>query len=169
MVLRLWVHYYGIAFSTDMKKTLLYLVIIIAITMPLVRPLFQPGFFDTHDANWMTIRLSAFHQSLKDGQFPVRWSRRLNHEYGYPLFNFIYPLPFYLGEIAYVFTREFSGAIKIVFILSVIGSALSMFVWLKSRFSFLSSLAGSVLYVYTPYRLVDIYVLRSIGGAVGCI
>ena len=44
-----------------------------------------------------------------------------------------------------------------------------MFVWLKSRFNFLSSLAGSVLYVYTPYRLVDIYVRGSIGEAVGFI
>ncbi|MBI5019227.1 hypothetical protein HZB58_03065 [Candidatus Gottesmanbacteria bacterium] len=54
-------------------------------------PLMRPGFFVSDDGEWMIIRLSAFYQSLADGQFPVRYLGRLNNSYGYPVANFLYP------------------------------------------------------------------------------
>src|SRR3989344_4153706 len=100
-----------------MKKTLLLLIIL---TLPATLSLFRPGFFSSHDGGWMVVRLSAFHQALSDGQFPVRWSARLNHGYGYPVLNFLYPLPFYLGELFYLLSHSFFTALKAVFITSFI-------------------------------------------------
>ena len=54
----------------------------------LLWPLFYRGFFVTDDGDWMIIRLSAFYQSLAEGQFPVRFLGRLYHNYGYPVANF---------------------------------------------------------------------------------
>ncbi|MBI2010426.1 MAG: hypothetical protein HYS86_04615 [Candidatus Chisholmbacteria bacterium] len=141
-----------------MKKYLL----LILIALPATLALFQPGFFPSHDGEWMVIRFSAFHHSLVEGQFPVRWSARLNHGYGYPVLNFLYPLPFYLAEIFFLFTQSFTLSIKWVFIASLLLSALTSFVWLKRHFSPLAALAGSVLYLYTPYRFVDAYVRGSV-------
>lgn len=147
-----------------MKKVLLLLLLF---TIPAFLVLTKPGFFPSHDGEWMVIRLSAFHQSLKDGQFPVRWSSRLNHGYGYPVFNFLYPLPFYFGELFYFLSGSFSQAIKLIFLLSFPASTLTMYIWLKQKYSWWASFAGALLYVYTPYRFVDTYVRGSVGESLG--
>src|SRR3990167_7628029 len=148
-------------------KKLFVIILVLILTLPAVFALFQPGFFPSHDGEWMVIRLSAFHQALRDGQFPVRWSIRLNHSFGYPVFNFLYPLPFYFGELFYLVSGSLTQAIKLVFIGSFFASAMTMFIWLKSKFSFWPVLAGSLLYIYTPYRFVDTYVRGSIGESLG--
>lgn len=148
-------------------KRLTVILLLLVLTLPATWALLRPGFFPSHDGEWMVIRLSAFHQALTDGQFPVRWSIRLNHGFGYPVLNFLYPLPFYLGEVFYLVTHSFVAATKLVFIFSFFASALAMFGWLRRRYSFWPSLAGTSLYLYTPYRLVDTYVRGSVGESLG--
>ncbi|OGY19177.1 MAG: hypothetical protein A2784_02520 [Candidatus Chisholmbacteria bacterium RIFCSPHIGHO2_01_FULL_48_12] len=148
-------------------KKLFVIILLVLLTLPAVNALLRPGFFPSHDGEWMVIRLSAFHQALRDGQFPVRWSIRLNHSFGYPVFNFLYPLPFYFGELFYLVSGSLTQAIKLVFIGSFFASAMTMFIWLKSKFSFWPVLAGSLLYIYTPYRFVDTYVRGSVGESLG--
>ncbi len=148
-------------------KQVFLIALLLLLVLPATVSLLRPGFFLSHDGEWMVIRLSAFHQALADGQFPVRWSIRLNHGFGYPVLNFLYPLPFYFGELFYLLSASFTQAIKLVFILSFLASALTMFFWLKSKFSFWPALAGSLLYTYTPYRFVDTYVRGSVGESLG--
>ncbi len=143
-----------------MKKIL---VILLLLTIPSFFALTKPGFFPSHDGEWMVIRLSAFHQSLKDGQFPVRWSSRLNHGFGYPVLNFLYPLPFYFGELFYLLSGSYSESIKLIFLVSFPASATTMYLWLSKKYSIWAGLAGALLYVYTPYRFVDVYVRGSVG------
>ena len=144
-----------------MKKKVI--IILLILTIPAAAGLFHRGFFVSHDADWMVIRLSAFHQSLRDGHFPVRWTQRLNHGFGYPVLNFLYPLPFYFAEIFYLGLGSLTLATKLVFIVSFFASAVTMYLWLRNKFKTLPSLAGALLYVYTPYRFVDTYVRGSIG------
>mgnify|MGYP001558299250 FL=1 len=73
------------------KETILILFLLLILTIPVILPLLHGGFFQSDDGEWMVIRFSAFHQALRDGQFPVRWLGRLNQEYGYPVANFLYP------------------------------------------------------------------------------
>jgi hypothetical protein len=143
-------------------------LVIIFLSFFAVKALLQPGFFTTHDGDWMVIRLSAFHQSLREGHFPVRWTQRLNDNYGYPVLNFLYPLPFYLAEPFVLAGVGFVNAVKMVFLLSLLGSALAMFAWL-SRYGTAPALVAALLYLYTPYRFVDVYVRGSLGEAVGFI
>lgn len=75
-------------------------------------PLMRSGFFITDDGEWMIIRLSAFYQSLADGQFPVRFLGRLNNSYGYPVSNFLYPGFLYLGSLLHILGASFSGCGK---------------------------------------------------------
>ncbi len=111
----------------------------------------------------MVIRFTAFHQTLAAGQFPVRFVDRLNSNYGYPVLNFLYPLPFYLAEIPKAFGFGFTDSIKIVFVTTTIVSALAMFWSLSLVFAPVAALAGSILYIFSPYRFLDLYVRGSIG------
>ena len=67
-----------------MKK---FLLLILFISLIALWPFFRRGYFESHDGEWMVIRFSAFHQTLTDGQFPVRFVDRLNNNLGYTIEN----------------------------------------------------------------------------------
>lgn len=149
-----------------MRRKTLFLLMIVIFSLPAVWSLFRPGFFPSHDGEWMVIRLSDFHRSFVSGQIPVRWAARLNHGYGYPVFNFLYPISFYLGEFFYFFSGSFVNAIKVVFILSFLLSGVFMYLWVCDLWGEWAGVASAILYVYTPYRFLDVYVRGSLGEAV---
>ena len=62
------------------NHNLIEILILILLIFPLIFPLLKTGMFISDDGNWMIIRLSDFHRSLRDGQFPVRWAGRLNYQ-----------------------------------------------------------------------------------------
>lgn len=117
----------------------------------------------------MIIRFSAFHQTLTAGQIPVRFLDRLNNNYGYPVATFLYPLPFYLAEIPKALNFNFQNSVKVVFVLTTVASVFTMYWCLKQRFGRLGAFAGAALYLYVPYRFVDLYVRGSLGETVAFI
>ncbi|HUD44632.1 MAG TPA: 6-pyruvoyl-tetrahydropterin synthase-related protein [Patescibacteria group bacterium] len=143
---------------------LLLLFISLIISIPLILPYFHPGFFPTQDGEWAVVRLGDMYRELKDLQFPPRYSGNLNFGYGYPLFEFAYPLPYYLGFFIHLLHINFVDSIKILFALSVPLSFLFMYLlsnklWGNKWIAFTSA----ILYIYYPYRIVDLYVRGSIG------
>ncbi|MDO8658889.1 MAG: hypothetical protein Q7K55_09180 [Candidatus Levybacteria bacterium] len=146
-----------------MKKNFLWIFIIILLSIPSILSLFNSGFFQSDDGEWMIIRFSAFHEVLRDGQFPVRFLSRLNYGYGYPVANFLYPGFMYIGEIFKVLGFGFVDTIKIIFGISMVGSAIFTYLWLSNLFNKWSSFVGSLLYLYAPYHLFDMYKRGSVG------
>ncbi|MDP2638377.1 MAG: hypothetical protein Q8P26_04925 [Candidatus Levybacteria bacterium] len=147
-----------------MKKILAILLFSFFVSLPVILPFFHIGFFPTHDGEWAVVRLTDMFRALRDFQFPVRYSGELNFGYGYPLFNFAYPFPYYLGVLIYLAGAGFVDAIKTIFAGSVFLSAFFMF--LASKALWKNSWAGiisTVIYIYLPYRMVDLYVRGSIG------
>lgn len=145
------------------KKLLKYLIIVLVLSIPSVFALLKSGFFVTDDGNWMIIRFSAFYEVLRNGQFPVRFLSRLNNGFGYPVSNFLYPLFMYIGVPIHIIGFNFVNTVKIIFGLSLISSSAFCFLWLRKKFDNLSSLIGSLIYLYFPYHLWDIYKRGSIG------
>jgi hypothetical protein len=145
------------------KSTFLLIIILILLSIPTLIGIIHGGFFTSDDGNWMVIRFSAFYEALRNGQFPVRFLPRLNNEYGYPVANFLYPLFMYLGTPVHVLGFSFVNTVKIIFGLSLVSSSVFSFFWLRKRFDNLSSLIGSLVYLYFPYHLWDIYKRGSIG------
>ncbi|OGY22390.1 MAG: hypothetical protein A3A65_04515 [Candidatus Chisholmbacteria bacterium RIFCSPLOWO2_01_FULL_49_14] len=144
------------------KAFSIWLVAALALALLCIWPLFRGGYWESDDGEWMVIRFSAFHESLRDGQFPVRWTQRLNHEFGYPVANFLYPLPFYLAEIPHALGFGFVDSIKIVLGGSVILAAQGMFLYAK-KWGHLPALMAAAFYVFTPYRIFLLYGRGSLG------
>lgn len=144
-------------------RNLVILVLLVIFILPVIWSLFQSGFFVSDDGEWMIIRFSAFHQALRDGQFPVRWLGRLNHGYGYPVANFLYPGFMYLAEIPKILGFSFVSSIKIVLGLSLVFSGVFFYFWLSKIFGRLPSFIGALFYVYAPYHLYDAYTRGSVG------
>ena len=142
-------------------------LVLLLIAIPIVLPFAHPGYFPSHDGEWAVVRLSDMFREIRDHQFPPRYSGNLNFGYGYPLFNFAYPLPYYIGLVLHTLKFSFINSIKLVFALSTIVSV--VFMYLASKELWRNRWAGFVsalLYAYLPYRLVDLYARGSIGETV---
>lgn len=154
------------------KSTNLLLVfaVLILLSIPLILPYFTPGYFPTHDGEWAVVRAVEMFREVRDMQFPPRYSGVLNFEYGYPLFNFAYPFPYYLSLLLHLLGFSFIASIKFLFAVSIPLSAI--FMYLASKKIWNSNLAGilsGVLYIYVPYRMVDLYVRGSLGESISFI
>lgn len=146
-----------------MKKHVFLICLIIALSLPLVWPFFQAGYFPTHDGEWAVVRLGAMHRAFIDHHFPARWAGNLNFGYGYPLFNFTYPLPYYIGELFNIIGFGLVGSIKLLFVLSVFLSGGGMFLLGKELYGKTGGFFAALFYLYIPYRMVNLYVRGSIG------
>ena len=148
-----------------MKKISFALLTLLSLWI--VRDLFQPEFFVTHDALYHIVRLDQFHKALISGEFPVRWAPDLLDGLGYPLFVINYHLPYYLAEAFHLLGLSLFSALKAMFIFSVIGSALTSFwlfySWAKNNLA--ASLAAA-FYILAPYRLSNIFERGALGEAV---
>lgn len=138
-----------------MKKTIRFALILVLISLFTLLPFFRTDFFYTQDHIFVA-RLHQMHKALVDGQFPVRWSPDLR--FGEPTFNFYAPLPYYIGGIFTILGMDIIGAVKLLFILSTVLSGLGMLIFLRTMFNNWSATAASILYVFAPYRAVDLYV-----------
>jgi hypothetical protein len=141
----------------------LSLIILLGFGLFVLSGLFHPGFFVSDDGGWMIIRLSAFFQSFREGQFPVRFLGRLNYSYGYPVANFLYPGFLYIGSLIHVIGFSFINSVKIIFGLSVLAGAYFTFLWLKQYFRAVESAVGALCFVSAPYLLFDLYTRGSVG------
>lgn len=145
-------------------QSIVIYILLFFIALSVVIPFSHPGYFPTHDGEWAIVRLGDMFRSLRDHQFPVRYSGYLNFGYGYPLFNFEYPAPSYLGMVFHVLHFGFTDTLKLLFALSVFVSAFSMY-FLASEIwhDKIAGVASAILYIYYPYRIVDLYARGSIG------
>lgn len=146
------------------KNSRIFFILGLLLCIPVIIPYFHSGYFSTHDGEWAVVRAGEMFREIRDLQFPPRYSGALNFGYGYPLFNFVYPFPYYLATLLHLFKFGFIDSVKIIFASSVPLSFIGMY-FLSSYFwkNSISGFVSGILYVYLPYRLVDLYVRGSIG------
>ena len=81
-------------------KNWLFALIVLVATGIASRDLFKAGYFSIHD-DLQVGRLYEMDLCFRDGQIPCRWVPDMGYGYGYPLFNYYPPLPFYFGELVH--------------------------------------------------------------------
>lgn len=145
------------------KINIILFVALLLLLIPSVYPLLLPGFFVTDDGTWMVVRLSAFYDTLRDGQIPARLLERLNNGYGYPVANFLYPGFLYIGAALHIIGLSFVDSVKTIFAISMIFSGIFTYLWIRKIFDPYAAFIGSLFYVYTPYHLYDLYTRGSVG------
>ena len=139
-----------------------WLLVILIFSLPSVWALFVPGFYGASD-DLHIAWLFEMDKTLKLGQIPPRFVPDLSFGFGYPLFNFVFPLPFYIGEIFHLLSLSFVDSIKVVFLISLVLSPITMFLFLREFTDEFLSLVGSLVYLYTPYRSNDVYNRGALG------
>ncbi len=146
-----------------MKKSFFVILILIAGLLA-SRRLFRPGYFNMHDDLQM-MRQLQMEKCWKDGQIPCRWVPDMGFGYGYPLFNFYPPLPFYVGQFFRLFGFSFVNTAKILFGLQFLASGITMFVLASDLWGIFGGLISSIFYIWAPYHAVDVYVRGALNEA----
>ena len=136
-------------------------IALIILSLPAIWPILTPGYFPMHD-DTQVVRVSQMYQALKSGQFPVRWVPDLGYGYGYPIFNFYNPLPYYFGALFMFLGLDALWATKAMFIVPILFSGLAMYWLTKKYFGMVAALVSGVFYVYAPYHAVQIYVRGAV-------
>ncbi len=147
-----------------MKKiTSLFIVLFgVSVSLPILLPLLQDGFFTIHD-NTQVERVFEMKNALSDGSFPVRWVENLGYGYGYPIFNFYAPFPYYVGGFINLILQNSLLATKIMFGIGIVGSFFSMYLLARRFTNSLGGIVAGVLYLYFPYHAINIYVRGAVG------
>jgi hypothetical protein len=144
-------------FSTKNLPILLLLLII-----PTFSALLRSGFFPMHD-DMQAMRLLQMDKCVNDGQIPCRWVPDMGYGYGYPQFNFYPPMPYYVMEGFHLLGFGYLDSVKAGFVLSVLISALGMYLFAKSLWGEAGGFLSALLYAYIPYRAVNMYVRGAVG------
>lgn len=145
-----------------MRKQLLSTLFIVILGIGTIIPFFQKRFFNVHD-NTQVPRVYEMGVALSNNSFPVRWVPDLGYGYGYPIFNFYGPLPYYVGGITHLVGVDSLMATKIMFVIGILLSGVTMFYFSKRWFGVVGGLVSAVLYMYFPYHAVNIYVRGAVG------
>lgn len=141
-------------------KNILILLVVIFIA---VQPLLHYGLPPTHDGENHVIRVYEFDKSLREGTIYPRWADELNNGYGVPLFNYVYPMPNYIGALFHALGASFIDAFKLNLLVATLIGVLFFYFWARLFFGLNAALVAAVFYAFSPYRFVDIYVRGSVG------
>jgi hypothetical protein len=103
-------------------------------------------------------RLYQMDVCIKDGQIPCRWVPDMGYSYGYPLFNYYPPFPYYLGEVFHLLGLSFIDSVKLLFVVGFLISGVLMFLFTRRLWGDWGGLLSAVLYLWAPYHALDAYV-----------
>ncbi len=134
-----------------------YILLFLLLSLPAWWNLLRPGYFSMHD-DIQVMRLFQMDKCLKDGQIPCRYSPDMVLGYGQAMFNYYSAFPYYLGAAIVNLSFSYITTVKLLFIVSLVGSGLGMFFLAREFWGEKGALFSALLYVYAPYHALNIYV-----------
>ena len=151
-----------------LKLSFFFWIILIGFFVLSLRFFFSPYLWHFHD-EMQPFWLYEWVKGFQLNQFPIRWAPDLVWGAGYPLFTFLYPLPYYLGGILVLSGFSLGTSFKLyIFIIQLIG--LISFNLALFRFKKPNNLTNTLLLLITnfiflafPYRALNIYVRGALG------
>lgn len=159
-ILGLFIFVFKIKFHK--KNQLIWILLMISI-LPLIS-LLRQGTYESGDFNLHIYRAMSFYDSLRDGVIFPSWASDLNAKYGYPLFIFINPLPYYLISFFHFLGFSFIASMKIFLSILYILSGIAMYFLCKDFFkNNFFAFSAAIFYLFTPYHLIDLHFRVDIG------
>jgi hypothetical protein len=147
------------------KSRFFWPILLVVLIVPTFTFLLKPGlYWNMHDDMQM-IRQLEMEKCLKDGQLPCRWTPDLGYNYGYPLFNFYPPMPYFVGQIFRTFSFTYVGTVKMTALVLIVLSSLAMYLLASSLTEPLGGFLATLFYTYAPYHAVNIYIRGAMNEA----
>jgi hypothetical protein len=148
------------------KKKIPYIVLLLGFSILPVLSILRKGIYESGDLSLHAARAMDFYTSLENGILIPRWASELNATYGYALFQFIYPLPYYIISLFHLVGFGFIDSVKMLLITMYLLSGITMFYWLRRHVKEKNGFLGSLFYLFAPYHFVDLHFRIDIGEVV---
>lgn len=137
-------------------------ILIILGLLPIIDMFLHSGIFFAHDIEQNIARFGAFYETLMEGNIPPQWADGIANGFGGPILIFSYTIPYYIASVFRMLGFSLIDSMKILMAIVFATSGLIMYCWLRKHVNTISALGGSLLYLYAPYRISDIYARGSI-------
>jgi hypothetical protein len=111
----------------------------------------------THDLYHHFDQMRSFYDGLASGRIYPRWQADVNLGFGAPTFVFYPPAIYYLTSAFYAVTGDWMTALFGTLLAATIASGAAFYHLARRFFGRTSALVAMVIYIVSPYRLVDIY------------
>lgn len=146
------------------KKRINYFILLLLVSLLPVISIFRPGAYESGDFTIHVYRSIEFYSILKEGNIMPSWAGNLNANYGYPIFIFLNPLPYYAMSFFHFLGFSFINSMKVLLAVSFISSGIFFYLWAKREVKIsLAAFTGAIVYLFTPYHLVDLHFRVDIG------
>ncbi len=137
---------------------------IFVLTIPLFVRMLQPGLWSMQDFHFF--RLFEYTRCVADLQIPCRWSAYSGLWYGEPLFQYYGQFVYAVGAVIHLAGISLVDTLKILFAASLVVSGYMMYALaLKLSQDKMAALVATVIYLYAPYRAVNVWVRGALPEA----
>jgi len=143
----------------------LIFVLFFIISVFILKDLFKAGFYTSHDGPNQIVRFYYFDKIIREGQIPPRFVGGLLNGFGYPLFEFSYHIPWIIAEFFHLASFSIIDSVKLTFFSGFFLSGLTMYLYQKEMVGRFAAFIGAFLYLFAPYRFLNIFVRAAIGDA----
>ncbi|PJC31866.1 hypothetical protein CO049_03740, partial [Candidatus Roizmanbacteria bacterium CG_4_9_14_0_2_um_filter_36_12] len=118
---------------------------------------FNNKMFTFHDET-QAARINQFVLNLNNLKIPPRIAPDFSFKLGFPVFNYYAPFPYWLTSSFHLVGISIINSLKISFLLAIILSFISMYLFTSQFFGFFPSLLSGALYVSSPWLAVEIFI-----------
>ncbi|HJZ05817.1 hypothetical protein A2634_03955 [Candidatus Amesbacteria bacterium RIFCSPHIGHO2_01_FULL_48_32] len=125
--------------------------------------LLNKGTFESGDLSINVVKSMIFYKSLSEGNLIPRWAGDLNAKYGYPLFIFTYPLPYYTVSLFHGLGFSFISSVKASMAAYFLLSGLAFYLFARHKFGNRVGLISSIFYLFAPYHLINLHFRVALG------
>ncbi len=115
----------------------------------------------TFDGPTHLTTMAQFATGLLQHQFPVSWADGFGN-YGMPIPIIAQQTTSYLGGIFYVLVRNIFVAYNLTVLTGAFLSVIAVYLCLRYWYSLESSLAGALLFMFAPYRMINVFIRGDI-------
>lgn len=136
--------------------TWLNLFTVTLLGLPLTTPLWSATAVTcTHDGHLHYHRVAAMKYAWQNGLYFTRWLPDLAFGYGYPFFIYREPTPLYAVLLPHLLGIPLPLATNLFYIACILFGGIFTFLWIRDLFGEQAGILSAVVYMATPYVLVD--------------
>lgn len=128
----------------------------------LLWPLLKTGYPPTHDGEGHIARAANYAMAFRQGNIPPRWAPTFWNGFGYPIFNYYYPLLSILATPLIFAKLHPEVAVKLILGIAVVLTAGGLF-WLLKRWGKAAGFFGVLAFLLSPYYFNLLFVRGAYG------
>lgn len=144
-------------FRDSRLKTLFFIGVIFATSVLVILPIYFNGIPYGNDLKQHYQFAATIDDAIKSGDFSTNWSQNDNNGYGGVGLRFYPPISYFVLSIGHILLGNWYDASVLAFIFWMFLGSLGIFFWSKEFFTERASFVASILYIFVPYHVVELY------------